>query len=354
MVRQRPAATITITGALLILMLVCGCGGGQRSQQVFNKKATKVRPFEPVSGERWLGNAISYGPHRDGQRPGGASPTAAEVREDLLLMLPHWNLLRVYGASEVTETILEVIRADKLDMKVMVGVWVAVEESRPADETPIETFPEAVQANQAEVAAAIRLANAYPEIVLAVSVGNETQISWSAHRSPLEILMRHVRTVRAGVKVPVTVADDFNFWNKPESRTLAHDIDFITVHAHPMWNGLQRGEALSWLKDQMQEVQNMHPNHLLVLGETGWATAVHDQGEQAQLIKGLPDEEQQRLYYKEIRAWAEHERQTVFFFEAFDENWKAGPHPAEVEKNWGLFRADRTAKLAISRPETKN
>ena len=34
-------------------------------------------------------------------------------------------------------------------------------------------------------------------------------------------------------------------------------------------------------------------------------------------------------------------------FEAFDENWKGGDHPAEVEKHWGLFRADRTPKAAM-------
>ena len=31
----------------------------------------------------------------------------------------------------------------------------------------------------------------------------------------------------------------------------------------------------------------------------------------------------------------------------FDENWKGGAHPAEVEKHWGLYRADRSAKLAV-------
>ena len=42
----------------------------------------------------------------------------------------------------------------------------------------------------------------------------------------------------------------------------------------------------------------------------------------------------------------------TFFFEVFDENSKGRDHPAEVEKHWGLVRADRSAKLALNRSES--
>jgi len=325
--------------------MTSGCGENSQSSAA---SGDAIRPFTPVAGDRWLGNAISYGPHRDGQRPGGPAPSAAEIREDLGLMLPHWNLLRLYGATGVAETVLAAIRSDSLAMKVMLGVWIDVEEQRDESGAVLEAFPEVAVVNGREVAAAIRLARAYPEIVIAVSVGNETQIHWSAHRSPLDILIGHVRSVRAGVSVPVTVADDYNFWNRPESRTLARELDFLTVHAHPLWNGLQLEEALPWLQEQLAAVQAVHPDRQLVLGETGWATTVHDEGEQAELIKGTAGEAEQKVFHDQVRAWAEAQRQTVFFFEAFDENWKGGPHPNEVEKHWGLFRADRTPKLALA------
>ena len=65
------------------------------------------------------------------------------------------------------------------------------------------------------------------------------------------------------------------------------------------------------------------------------------------MIKGTPGEAEQKTFYEAVRAWAATEQQTVFFFEAFDENWKGGTDPAEVEKHWGLFRADRSAKAAM-------
>jgi exo-beta-1,3-glucanase (GH17 family) len=314
---------------LLMFLLAAGCGGETPSRE----EPFVLRPLTLADGEDWPTAAICYGPHRDGQHPGGPSPSAAELREDLRLMAPRWNLLRIYGSSGFARSLLEIIRADALDMKVMLGAWIA---------------PDDVEGNRREVATAIELANAFPGIVLAVSVGNETQVSWSAHRCPPDLLIGHLQRVRAGVTVPVTTADDFKFWTGPESRAVAAEVDFITVHAHPLWNGRRLDEALAWLSEQVAAVQALHPARPVVLGETGWATSVHDQGEQAELIKGRAGEAEQQVFYGAVTAWADSAGLVTFWFEAFDENWKGGPHPAEVEKHWGLFRADRTPKAALA------
>jgi exo-beta-1,3-glucanase (GH17 family) len=334
---------------LIGCLSLVGCSGGSDSTGDSQTPFT-IRAFDPVSGSRWIGNAVSYGPHRDGQRPGGPDPSAAEISQDLQLMLPHWNLLRVYSSRGPTETLLELIRRDGLDMKVMLGVWIAAEEKRDDTGAVLERFPENVTANQQELEKAIVLAEQYPDIIVAVCVGNETQVYWSAHRSPLDILIGHVRQIRARVSQPVTVADDYNFWNKPESRELAAELDFITMHAHPMWNGKQLDEALAWTAGQVQAIGEFHPDRLVVLGETGWATQVHDEGEQARLITGRFGEAEQKVFHDQARAWADSTRTVVFYFEAFDENWKGGPHPDEVEKHWGVYRADRTAKAALAGP----
>lgn len=338
---------VTSVVAILVLASLSAACGDERGFSSARETTMAVRPFVTVGGDRWIGNAICYGPHRDGQHPGGPAPSAAEVRADLHLMLHHWSLLRLYGSVEVAETVLSVIRSDSLEMKVMLGAWIAVEQERDEHGKVTAAYPDAAGANQREVDAAIRLARAYPEIVVAVCVGNETQVSWSAHPSPLDILIGHLRRVRTGVSVPVTTADDFQYWLTPDSRALAREIDFITLHAHPMWNGQSLEQALPWLKDQVDAVRSVHPTASLVLGETGWATSVATVGEQTTLIKGRPGEAEQRAFYRDVCAWTEAARLSCFFFEAFDENWKGGSDPAEVEKHWGLFRADRSPKLAI-------
>jgi len=325
--------------------LVSGCGADYRQADT----STFVRAFRPYIGERWIGNAVSYGPHRHGQYPGGPSPSIDQIREDLGIMLRHWNLLRTYGAIGSAEKMLETIRKDRLDMKVMLGVWIAVEELRGENGEVVEAFPEAREANRRQVDAGIRLANEYSDIVVAVCVGNETQVAWSAHHSPLDILIGHVRRVRAATRVPVTVADDYNFWNKPESHQLATELDFIVMHAHPMWNGILEDDAFDWTRDTYRAIVAEHPNRLVVYGETGWATMTHTEGEQARLIKGRAGEAEQAAFFDAMTRWAKRERVTVFFFEAFDENWKGGEHPDEVEKHWGLYSANRAPKLAVRR-----
>lgn len=311
---------------LMVLLTLTGGVGGASSEEILR------RELDLGSGGEWIGNAVCYGPHRDGQQPGGGEPSRAELLEDLRLMSPHWSLLRIYGSSGFAQTLLDLIREEGLPMRVMLGVWLN---------------PESESEQAGEVAAAIRLANEYAGIVLAVSVGNESQVHWSPHRVEVERLLAAVRRVRAGVRVPVTAADDYNFWNKPESAVVAAEIDFLTLHAHPMWNGIQREQALAWLDGTVIAVAARHPGLPVVVGETGWASAVHDEGEQARLILGNAGEVEQQLYYDQVRAWARASSRPVFFFEAFDENWKGGPHPMEVEKHWGLFRADRSGKAAM-------
>ena len=298
---------------------------------------------------RWIGDAISYGPHRDGQFPGGPGPSKAELSEDLRILSQHWSLIRVYGSVGVTEDLLELIRAEGHPIRVMVGAWIAVEETLDEDGNVVEVNPEIQAANRREVETAVRLAAEYPEIVVAISVGNETQVFWTGHRSRPEVLVRYLRQARAGSTVPVTTADDFNFWNKPESHAMAAEVDFITLHLHPLWNGIQREDALGWIQEVVASVRANHPGREVILGETGWATQRHTEGEEAKLMKGTANEAEQAKFHAEVTAWARSEKLPLFFFEAFDENWKGPEHPNAVEKHWGLFNADRTPKKAMRR-----
>ncbi|MBK9034461.1 MAG: glycosyl hydrolase family 17 [Myxococcales bacterium] len=310
--------------AALVALTACG-GAGARH-----------RPLALTSDGRWLGAGVCYGPHRDGQRPGGAAPTTAELREDLQLLAPRWGLIRIYGAVDPAPRILEVIRGDRLPLTVLLGVWIA---------------PDAAAANQGEVDAAIALANAYPDVVIAVVVGNETQVSWSDHRVPLDELIGYVRAVRRATTVPVTVADDFAAWLDPAIAPLVPELDAIVLHVHPMWNGQQLDDALAFTQGKYREVVARHPRVPVILGEAGWATQRHDEGEQATLIKGAAGEAEQRVFFDAFTAWVTDARIPSTYFEAFDENWKGGPHPDEVEKHWGLYRADRTPKAAVADPE---
>lgn len=299
------------------------------------------RSFEPFPGERWVGDGVAYGCYRRGQAPGQNGPSEAQVLEDLRLIAAHWKLIRVYGADDDTRRILEVIERHGLPIRVMLGIWLEAEGDSP----------ERRKANIDQALKGIELANRYPKQVVAVSVGNETQVYWSAHRMDPQHLIRYLRLIRAGVTVPVTTADDFNFWNKPESRPVAEEIDFIVTHIHPLWNGKSLEDAIDWLDGIWHEMQERHPDRLIVLGETGWATAYDPgrtgPGEQGTLVKGEVGLVGQASFLSQLHQWVEANQVTTFLFEAFDEPWKGGGESSSadhIEKHWGVFNEDRSPK----------
>lgn len=335
-------------GLLVGAALAVGCAASRLSAGApARERPIERRAFTPILDGEWIGNAIAYGSHRDGQSPGGAQPTREQLLEDLRLMARHWHLIRVYGSMGPTVDMLALIREHQLPLRLMLGVWLEPEDRRDSTGVVLERFEAARRANRAQVESAVRLAREYPDLILAISTGNETQVFWSGHRFAASQLIRDIRALRSRVRQPVTTADDFNFWNKQESGAVAAEVDFITLHAHPLWNGRQLQEARDWTVATYESIRAAHPGIPVIYGETGWATTRHDQGEQAQLMRGVADEAAQKVFHEAITSWARDTRTPLFFFEAFDENWKGGSHPNEVEKHWGLFRADRTPKLAM-------
>ena len=315
--------------------------GLEKDQKTERKDPLIKREFDPYLSGKWIGNAVSYGPYRQGQAPGKKGPSKEQILEDLKIVSNYWNLIRVYNADADTKNILEVIRENNLPIKMMLGIWLAKEVDHPEQKNE----------NIENIINGIELANQFPDIVIAVSVGNESQVFWSWHRLNIDKLVRYIRTVRNNVLVPVTTADDYNFWNKPESKKIAAEIDFIVTHIYPLWNGKTLDTAIPWMDSTFKDIQKRYPEMDIVLGETGWATTYNPEkkgpGEQGTLIKGKVGLKAQEKYLIEHNNWVNSNKVTTFLFEAFDEPWKGGGEnsgPNEIEKHWGVFYEDRTPK----------
>jgi exo-beta-1,3-glucanase (GH17 family) len=291
------------------------------------QEAGAVKPVDLLSDE-WQGRAISYSGYRDGQSPdSGVRPSQDQVAEDLRILARNWRLIRVYGAGRHGEDVLEVIRREKLDLKVMLGIWLGRE-------------PGAEQNNARQIANGIRLANEYEDVVVAVNVGNEVLIEWTAHPVREDQVIRYVREVKAGVTQPVTVADNYVWW-RDHGAALAREVDFITIHTYPLWERKDIDEGLSYTVANYEGVRAAHPDRTIVIGEAGWAT--YTEGN-LHVPRG-GDEQHQQRYFEELTGWARENKVTVFFFEAFDEPWKG----TGTEGHWGLFTVDRKAKPAMQK-----
>jgi exo-beta-1,3-glucanase (GH17 family) len=309
----------SLTKALLLGVLFLGFAGWAQ--------AAHPRKTDPdLTVQKWYGNAIDYSGYRAGQSPQlKIFPSHAQILEDLTILKKNWKLILLYGGDQHSRDVLEVIQQNKLGIKVVLGLWL---NGKPGFEGE----------NAEQVATAIRLANQYRKIVIAVNVGNEILVTWSDHKLTEDKAIDYVEQVRKAVRCPVTVADDFLYWRQPEAK-LADHVDFILMHAHPMWGHEDIDTAMpSTIKDY-ESVRKAHPGKTIVIGEAGWAS--YSVGPQH--VPKAGDEVKQKRYYEELNAWAKANNVTTFYFEAFDEPWKG----TGTEGHWGLFSVDRKAKLAM-------
>jgi len=295
--------------------------------------------------------AIAYSGFREGQHPdrglGAVNPSPAQVLEDLRLLARYdFRLIRVYDSGDNARTVLELIRRHELPIKVMLGIWLDAELSNH-EGCPwlTEPIPDATLAanrrwNAGEIARGIALAREFDDIVVAVNVGNEALVSWTDHLVPLDRVIAYVRQVKAAIRQPVTVADNYDWWAR-HGAPLAAELDFVGVHTYPVWEGKDIDDGLSFTLENIARVRDALPGSRVMVLEAGWATVASEFGDRA-------SEANQRRYYRELREWAEGTRTTVFFFSAFDEPWKGNPDdPLGAEKHWGLFGVDRTPKSAL-------
>ena len=114
-----------------------------------------------------------------------------------------------------------------------------------------------------------------------------------------------------------------------------------------MWNTQTLDNAVTWTAQTYADISAAHPAKTIVIGESGWATSKASWGQQVEQVIAVASEQAQKTFYEEYSACLEQEKITAFYFEAFDDKWKGGDDPAEMEKHWGLFFSDRTPKLVM-------
>ena len=295
--------------------------------------------------------AVAYSGFRHGQHPdrgdGAVWPSDENIREDLKILARNgdFGLIRLYDSGKNSEDVLRIIRSDKIPMKVLLGAWLAAEIYNTncpwlKDQLSQKVLDANRIKNPQQIEDAIRLANEYPDLVVAVNVGNEALVKWTYHLVPVDSVISCVRKVKKAIKQPVTVADNYDWWVH-EGSALAKELDFISVHTYPVWEGKDIGEGLPFTIANIQAVRNALPRSRMVITEAGWATVAREFGTRA-------SEEKQRRYYNELYQWAAKMNITTFFFEAFDEVWKGDANdPLGAEKHWGLFTVERKAKSAM-------
>lgn len=360
-----------------------------------SKKSTEVQSeiHKGVSAKEILGNpsyqAISYEGYRERSRD--IQPTVDQLKEDLkILSAMGIKIVRTYNvqlahASTLLKAISELMNEDSnFEMYVMLGAWIDCKNAW-TDLEPDHNVES--EQNEGEIMRAVALANQYPEIVKVLAVGNEAMVTWATSYfvQPSVILkwVNHLQELKAAGKLPkdlwITSSDDFSSWGggDPSYHTedlakLANAVDYISIHTYPYHNThyspdfwrvpfeesklseLEKVDAAmirarDFAKMQYDSVANYmksigvdKPIHI---GETGWASI--SDGFYGSEGSHAADEYKQGLYYKHMREWTDEAGISLFYFEAFNEQWKDAENPVGSENHFGLFEMNGGAKFAL-------
>ncbi|MBS7181939.1 MAG: hypothetical protein KH047_00355 [Eubacterium sp.] len=295
------------------------------------------------------GRAVCYSGYREGQSPLTCTyPTYEQIVEDIKIIDENgFKYIRMYDPISYAEMTCQVIKDLGVNIKLMLGPGLISEVNNPGcpwmqKKFSEEELKERAAHNDKNIDNLIKIANKYPDVINAVSVGNENTPNWGANNVTVERLIEFAERLREGTGKSVTFNEGAFEWESLDE--LAKHLDIISVHSYPLWYGNTVEEALEVNKTWYNKIKEMYPDKFVLFSEVGWAT---DCADFSQMKEGQANEENQKKYYDEFWEWADREKIIAYMFEAFDEPWKGGKGANEAEKNWGMYKVDRTPKFML-------
>ena len=299
---------------LLTCLLLTGLG-------LFCWRAPNVKQAADVTMPGAKFNSLSYAPYQAWQAPGHKpAPTAKQVARDLALIAPLTGGIRTYSSIEGDFDIGAL--AKQAGLHVWLGIWLS---SNPRD-------------NAREIAAGVAEANAHPDTITRVIVGNEVLLRRDLS---VEALIADIDTVKAQVKQPVAYADVTDFWRQfPQ---VAPHVDVVMIHFLPYWEDkpLAVDAAIAEIKSTTDAFKTMFPGKVISIGETGWPSRGRWRGGAA------PSRVNEAVFLRRFVTLATQEGVDYNLIEAFDQNWKYQDEGV-AGANWGIWNAGRAQKFALN------
>lgn len=279
-------------GSLLTWLLLAGAG------------LSATQPQAPA----YRLEGINFSPFVDGQDPNrGARVSEAQLRARMAIVAPYCKGIRTFGATNGLEAAPRI--AQEFGLRVAMGAWIG----------------RSLAANEAELANLIAAARA--GLVDLAIVGSEVLLRRDLSE---EELIGYLRRARQQIPpgVPVSTAEAYGEWLARPA--LVQAVDAILVNYYPYWEGYSAGAAIGVVHAQHQRVLTSARGKPVIVSETGWPSAGNV------IRNAVPSLANAVNYFLGFVSWARANKVPYFYFEAFDETWKAayeGPQGA----HWGLW-----------------
>jgi glucan 1,3-beta-glucosidase len=297
------------------------------------KGADLLAGFEPERGLRFtelsteellrrvrkaLGKGIdglSFSAYEAGQDPAVESQLSeGQIRARLERIAPHTRWIRTFSCLDGNEIAPRV--AKELGIKTMVGAWIGEDAAK----------------NRQELDALIDVGRAGHADLLAV--GNEVILRGEMEEGELIELIQEVRT--AVPDVPVGYVDAYFLFAAHPAITEA--CDYVPINCYPFWEKKPLEQSVGYAREMVRRVHEIAAERPVVIAETGWPTAGAPVGPAEPSLRNMA------LYFLNVLAWTDEEELPLFWFSAYDEDWKVGPE-GDCGAYWGLWDAKGDLKV---------
>jgi exo-beta-1,3-glucanase (GH17 family)/cellulose synthase/poly-beta-1,6-N-acetylglucosamine synthase-like glycosyltransferase len=263
---------------------------------------------------------ITYTPSHNFTKKDHEWTSPEQIDRDMAQISQITAHVRTYTVENGLDRVPEIARRHGLT--VSMGIWISSD----------------LDQNERDIDKGIRVALANRRVVDRVFVGNEAIQFGYVNADQLN---EYIRRVRASLpnRIKVSTAEPWSQWLlNPE---LAQNVDFITVHLLPYWEGVPVRGSLASLQHWYDDVQDAFPDKPIVIGETGWPSA----GRSHKAAEASPAE--QAYYIRNFVQFALKKGYDYYLVEAYDQPWKAA-NEGVVGAYWGLFDASGNPKFAFT------
>jgi len=264
---------------------------------------------------------INFSPYtEEGQDPNLLTVISEEqIRALLTHIQPFTEWIRTFGSTHGLENTGRI--AHELGLKIAVGAWLS--DDLVVNEEQISNLITIAQNGEADM----------------LIVGSEVLLREDLTENQL---IEYIDRVKQDVpSIPVATADIYG--ELLEHPAVMAACDVILANYYPYWEGVSLENAIYHIHLRHQEVVAAANGKQVIVSETGWPSdgnSVYD---------AVPSPENAAFYFLNFVSWAKDLDVSYFYFEAFNEPWKANYDEGPQGAHWGLWDNDKNLKSGMEK-----
>ncbi len=250
---------------------------------------------------------FDFSPYVDGQDPNkGSSLSIKQIQSRLKIIAPYTTNIRTFGCTNGLEKTGSM--AHELGLKTAIGAWISSDSD----------------VNELELSNLIALAKAGDADMLIV--GSEVLLRGELTETQLIDYINRVKYLAPGI--PVTYADTYSVLLSHPA--VINAVDVVMVNYYPYWEGINIGKALSRIDTVHKQIVAAAGGKAVIASETGWPSDGNSIG------NAIPSLANAVKYFSDFISWARKNNVDYYYFEAFDESWKAS-YEGPQGSHWGVW-----------------